>query len=157
MTRTDVVGGLVVLGVLLATLAVGAAYAGLQVFGPVPLDELEVGACLRSRDVMTADPEVDDLWPARCEVPHDAQVVGVVELTAQDAEVWDGARASELCAAALEPGLSLSDLAADDIEVRPLAGAPDPRSGDTVACLARDATGDQLVGLLATGPGPTLG
>lgn len=157
MTRTDVVGVLVVLGVLLATLAAGAAYAGLQVFGPVPLDELEVGACVRSRDVMTVDPEVDDLRPARCEAPHDTQVVGLVELSAQDAEVWDGARASELCAAALERGLSLSDLAADDIEVRPLTGPGQPEPGDTVACLARDATGDQLVGPLATRPGPSLG
>lgn len=104
--------------------------------GEVRLTELAPGDCLVSEDLRTAGTDIRDLRRVDCGEPHDAEVYSVL-----DPSVPDAAAACVDALATLD--LSLPELAADGLEVRPLL--PAEEDGELV-CLARPVDGEQVTG-----------
>lgn len=109
-----------------------------------PVANLDEGDCLVSSDLAAGNGSVGDIEVGDCDSGHDAEVFATFELDDEQADDYDNAAPAECASLLAEQDSSLDDLAADDIEVRPLTQDEDPAAGDDVACLARHSEGDEL-------------
>lgn len=105
---------------------------------------LDEGDCLVSSDLAAGNGSVADVEVGDCEEAHDAEVFATFELDDEEADEYDDAAPAKCASLLAEHDSSLDDLAADDLEVRPLTQDEEPTAGDDVACLVRHAEGDEL-------------
>jgi hypothetical protein len=105
---------------------------------------LDEGDCLVSSDLADGNGSVAEIEVADCDEAHDAEVFATFELDDEQADEYDDAAPAECASLLAEHDSSLDDLAADDIEVRPLTQEDEPAVGDDVACLVRHTEGDEL-------------
>lgn len=140
--------GLVIglVAVLVLLLAGASVTAGLLLAGGndnqgVAVSDLSEGDCLRSDDIAAVNEEINDIETTGCNGAHDAEVFAVLNLAQGEDLDAAGTRCVEL---AEEKGHSLTDLGADDLEIRPLVAGSDPQRGDEVVCFIRNKHGDIL-------------
>lgn len=105
---------------------------------------LDEGDCLVSSDLAAGNGSVADVEVGDCDEAHDAEVFATFELDDEEADEYDDAAPAKCASLLAEHDSSLDDLAADDLEVRPLTQDEEPTAGDDVACLVRHAEGDEL-------------
>ena len=140
--------GFAIAGLIISTLSILAMVA-LVVFGVVvgsslkDVNDLKTGDCVNINGFN--DEEFDSLEIKECSEEHDAEVLATVKLSADQASGYDETRGSDLCNEAL-PTEELP--AADNRELLFLTDLAEPKSGDTLACVAQAADGSKLTGKL---------
>ena len=140
--------GFAIAGLIISTLSI-LAVVGLIAFGVVlgsslkDVNDLKTGDCVNINGF--ENEEFDSLEIKECSEPHDAEVLATVELTADQASAYDETGGSDLCNAAL-PTEELAD--AENLELLFLTDLAEPKTGDTLACLVRNADGSKLTGKL---------
>ncbi len=105
------------------------------------LAELAPADCLTSADLRAGRPDVNDLKRVDCAKRHDAEVFAVLPVATGGDDLGP---AGEQCVAAAD--LTLDAINALGLEVRAMAAGSTVTEGDLVICLARDTSGDGLVG-----------
>jgi hypothetical protein len=110
----------------------------------ISVANLDEGDCLVSSDLAAGNGSVADVEVADCDEAHDAEVFATFELDDEEADEYDDAAPAKCASLLAEHDSSLDDLAADDLEVRPLTQDEEPAVGDDVACLVRHKEGDEL-------------
>lgn len=141
--------------VLAGALCVGIVVAGCAILTarltrdePTPLPDITAGTCLRSDELARGGTDLHDLDAVSCSRPHDAEVYAVRTAAAGE----DLAMIGDHCLGeATERGVTATDLADQELEVRPLALTDAVlRPGDTVACFIRHQNGTRLRGAVFT-------
>jgi hypothetical protein len=143
-----------VIGVLAAALvAAASAYVASRLTedDPTALPAIAVGTCLSSDELARGRSDLHDLDAVPCSSAHDAEVFSL--RTANAGEDLD-AIAERCLTAATDLGVSVDDLGARELELRPLALTSSAlTAGDTVACFVRHQRGRPLRGAVITTPG----
>ncbi|WP_166139978.1 DUF4190 domain-containing protein [Nocardioides ochotonae] len=131
---------------VLATLAFGALIA-FTIAVSEDVNDLTTGDCFNAPGLADDDEEFTSIDTVPCDDPHDAEVLGTVELSADQAAQYSGSalagnawcgEATGFWTPADDSGLALMRLT-DDTE---------PDAGDTLACVVYDEDGDKLSGPL---------
>ena len=111
------------------------------------VNDLETGDCFNAPGLADDDEEFTSIETVSCDDEHDAEVLGTVELSADQAEQYAGSAlaGNTWCGEATgfwtptdDSGLALMRLT-DDAE---------PDGGDTLACVVYDEDGDKITGPL---------
>jgi hypothetical protein len=141
-------GWLIGLLVVLALALVGAAVVAALMLtdesqGGVAVEDISPGVCLVGSGLADADEEISDIEQVNCDDEHDAEAFATFELGSdQDLD----AAGSKCVDEATDAGRPLEDLAADDLEIRPLVASDQPEEGDMVVCFVRHQDGSKLSG-----------
>ncbi len=108
--------------------------------------DLERGDCVDAAPFLSGrQPELSDLSRADCDDPHDAEVLALLDLDAQQAAAYRAVVPDEVCLDALgeEVGAAVSD---ERLLVAGVADRTKPAEGDTLACFGFAADGTRLDG-----------
>jgi len=132
--------------VALAAVAVAVVVVVRQNADVGSVSELERGDCVDAAPFLSGrQPVEDDLTRADCEDPHDAEVLVMVDLDADQAAAYRPVVPDAICLDALD---GQADAAVSDERLL-VAGVADramPREGDTLACFGFAADGTRLEG-----------
>jgi hypothetical protein len=138
--------GFAIAGLIISVLSILLMVA-LIVFGVVvgsslrDVNDLKTGDCVNINGFK--DEEFSSLESVECAEKHDAEVLATITLNASQVEGYDETRGSDLCNAALP----LEDRpTSENLELLFLTDLKVPKSGDTLACLARATDGSKLTG-----------
>ncbi len=140
--------GLAIAGIVISTLVLLATIAVvvlIVVFASrvQSVDDLEEGQCVNFSGVddSSGTETFSAITLAECTEGHDAEVVGVYELTADLLEQYPDRDYTEICAPAF---LASPGSAQDDLDATFATDVADPDPGDQVACFFERTDGEKL-------------
>jgi hypothetical protein len=132
--------------VALAAVAVAVVVVVRQHADLTSVADLERGDCVDAAPFLAGEqPALADLNRADCDDLHDAEVLVMVDLDAQQAAAYRPVVPDEVCLDALgdEAGAAVSD---ERLLVAGVADKSNPGEGDTLACFGFAADGTRLDG-----------
>jgi hypothetical protein len=108
--------------------------------------DLDRGDCVDGAPFLRGEqPALDDLTRADCEGPHDAEVLVLVQLDADQASAYRPVVPDEICLDALD-GQADAAVSDERLLVAGVADRAKPARGDTLACFGFAADGTRLDG-----------
>lgn len=137
---------LVAVAVALAAVAVAVVVVVRHHSAISSVADLERGDCVDGAPFLRGEqPALADLGRADCKGPHDAEVLVVLQLDAQQAAAYRPVIPDEVCLDALpaQAGAAVSD---DQLLVAGVADRAEPSAGDRLACFGFAADGTRLEG-----------
>ena len=132
--------------VALAAVAVAVVVVVRQHADLTSVSGLDRGDCVDGAPFLEGQqPALADLERADCDGPHDAEVLALVDLDAQQAAAYRPVVPDEICLDALgdQAEAAVSD---QRLLVAGVADRATPRAGDTLACFGFAADGTRLEG-----------
>jgi len=141
------IGAIAVSGASLMAAVLLTALVAIGIATSEDVNDLETGDCFNAPGLADDDEEFTSIETVSCDDEHDAEVLGTVELSADQAEQYAGSAlaGNTWCGEATgfwtptdDSGLALMRLT-DDAE---------PDGGDTLACVVYDEDGDKITGPL---------
>ena len=137
---------IVAVAVALAAVAVAVTVVLRQHDAVDSVADLDRGDCIDAPPFLDGEqPALEDLTRADCDDPHDAEVLVLLELDADQAAAYRPVVPDLVCLDALD---DQSDVAIDDqrLLVAGVADRRNPQPGDDLACFGFSADGDRLEG-----------
>jgi hypothetical protein len=137
---------LVAVAVALAAVAVAVVVVLRHHSAISSVGDLERGDCVDGAPFLEGQqPTLDDLTRADCDGAHDAEVLVIVDLDAEQAAAYRPVIPDEVCLDTLptEAGAAVSD---ERLLVAGVADSPSPAQGDDLACFGFAADGTRLEG-----------
>lgn len=137
---------LIAVAVALAAVAVAVVVVVRQHGDLSSVSDLDRGDCVDGAPFLKGrQPALADLAKADCDGPHDAEVLALVDLDADQAAAYRPVVPDEICLDALgaEAEAAVSD---ERLLVAGVADRARPRKGDTLACFGFAADGSRLDG-----------
>lgn len=138
--------GFAIAGLIISTLSILVMVA-LIAFGVVlgsslkDVNDLKTGQCVNINGF--EGEEFSSLEIKECAEEHDAEVLATIKLTADQTSGYDDTRGSDLC----NEALPVDDRpTGEGLELLFLTDLAKPETGDTLACLVRNADGSKLTG-----------
>lgn len=139
------IAALVISGVWIVLLVVGGIVA--VVYGGTSVDDLKAGQCITAKG-LTSEDGVSRIKVIDCDKSHDAEVVGVIDLTDDDVDGYGTDKALELCGGVVDPTLQ----ADPTLYLVSLTAVQHPETGDHLACVVLKADESKITGKLADQP-----
>jgi hypothetical protein len=119
-----------------ALIALGVVLSG------TPIDDLKSGDCFTAEGLTGDDDGVSQIEVVGCSSSHDAEVLAVKTLDADEADAYDINNGGQECGTMIDVAV-LSELP-EDVTVTALTQSEEPESGDHLACVAYRADGKSL-------------
>ncbi len=117
---------------------------------PSSVADLGRGDCVDAQAFLDGEqPALDDLRRADCERAHDAEVLDVLTLDADQAAAYRPVVPDLVCLDALEAAAD-SPVSDQRLLIAGVADSEDPQEGDALACFAFSVDGERLDGRVTT-------
>jgi hypothetical protein len=137
---------LTAVAVALAAVAVAVVVVVRQHADLGSVSDLERGDCVDAAPFLSGQqPALSDLTRADCDDPHDAEVLVLVDLDAEQATAYRPVVPDEICLDALD-GQADAAVSDERLLVAGVADRRKPGEGDTLACFGFAADGTRLEG-----------
>ena len=131
--------------VLLATVALLVVAVVLGISSLKDVNDLQRGDCISADNLTDGDAEgFGQITVGSCTDEHDAEVVAVKTLDAEEAERYASASTTEICQSLVLDDPELLELVAPGIELLTITNSAEPAAGDKVACILFNADGSPL-------------
>lgn len=131
--------------VLLATVALLVVAVVLGISSLKDVNDLQRGDCISADTLTDGDAEgFGQITVGSCTDEHDAEVVAVKTLDAEEAERYASASTTEICQSLVLDDPELLELVAPGIELLTITNSAEPAAGDKVACILFNADGSPL-------------
>ncbi len=134
--------GLAIAALVITPLIIVAAAVLVVVFGTTPIDDLKEGECFTADGLTAGSDGVSSIQVVECDESHDAEVLTVQTLDADEAEAYDIATGASAC----DTQISQEVLAAlpEGVAYTALTQSEEPESGDHLVCVAYRVDGKSL-------------
>ena len=131
--------------VLLATVALLVVAVVLGISSLKDVNDLQRGDCISADNLTDGDAEgFGQITVGSCTDEHDAEVVAVKTLDAEEAELFDATATTEICQSLVLDDPDLLELVAPGIDLLTITNSAEPAAGDKVACILFNADGSPL-------------
>ncbi len=126
---------------VLVLLAWGLLIALGVVLAGTPIDDLKSGECFTA-DGLTDDDGVSGIEVVSCSESHDAEVLAIETLDADEAKAYEIQSGGEACGPLID--VSIISALPEEVTVTALTQSEEPESGDHLACVAYRPDGKSL-------------